>query len=216
MSDPQQPYGAQPTGAQPTGAPQPPAAGYPQQYPGQPPHAQPATPQSPPSAAPQYPGQAPQYPGQATQSQQAPPSQQFAQAQPVAPGQAPQYGTAQYGTAQYGTAQYGASQYGASQPSGNPLGRIAFFAAAGAVVLNLLATLISPILFRAGNYDVAGSLSGVLTILVVLLSVVAVVLALIALRGPGSRLFPAIALGAAGSTFLSYALTWISNLFYVF
>lgn len=211
MSDPQQPYGAQPTGAQPTGAPQPPAAGYPQQYPGQPPHAQPATPQSPPSAAPQYPGQAPQYPGQApqypgqaTQSQQAPPSQQFAQAQPVAPGQAPQYGTAQYG----------ASQYGASQPSGNPLGRIAFFAAAGAVVLNLLATLISPILFRAGSYDVAGSLSGVLTILVVLLSVVAVVLALIALRGPGSRLFPAIALGAAGSTFLSYALTWISNLFY--
>lgn len=208
MSDPQQPYGAQPTGAPqpPAGFPQPSQGQTSQGQPGQPyPHqgqpvpSQPAPGQAQPSAAPQYPSQAPQYPGQA--AQQAPHSPQFPQTQPATAGQSPQYG---------------AAQYGGSQPSGNSLGRIAFFIAAGAVVLNLLSTLISPILFRTGSYDVAGSLSGVLAILVVLLSVAAVILALIALRGPGSKLFPAIALGAAGATFLGYALTWISNLFYLF
>ena len=184
-------------------APQPPTA-FPQPYRAQPSPPHPGQPYPYQGQPPQYPGQPAQYQGQPSRS--APP-QYAAQSQPYQgqPQQAPQPQTASGGQ----DPSYGAPQ----QPTGNALGRIAFFAAAAAVALQLLSTLLYPLMLRTGDYEAAGVLSTVFVILVVLVSIAAVVLAVIALRRPAARILPSIALGAAGSTVAVYLVGALSSLF---
>lgn len=196
MSDPQNPSGVPAPQQPPYGqAPQHPQAPhhqapqYPQPAAAQQPQAQ-ATPQQPPY------GQAPQY-GQAAQHPQAP---QYPQ-RPAAPQQPPYAQAAPYGQA---------------PASDNPLGRTAFLIAVILGAVSALSLLITPILYSTGDYGVADMLSTVVRVLVLLGSVVALVIGIIALRRPEPRLLAAIAVGIAGSLVLSRLVNLLSSLVWTF
>lgn len=137
---------------------------------------------------------------------------------PQAPYGAPQYGAPQNSTPQYGAPQssapqYGAPQYGAPAP-GNPLGRTAFLIAVITAGLGILSSLLMPLLYTSGNYDVATSLTTVIGVIVLLGGIAATVLSIVALRRPAPHLLAAIALGIAGTAVLGRALTWMASLLY--
>ncbi|MFT4258540.1 hypothetical protein [Microbacterium sp.] len=93
----------------------------------------------------------------------------------------------------------------------NPLGRTASIVATVVVGLALLSQLIFPLLIMSRAYDVADTVSLGFGVIVLLGSIVAVVLSILALQRPAPHLLAAIALGAAGSSLVGslfrFALT---------
>lgn len=187
MSEPQQPP-AQPYGQQ--QPPQPAGQSYPNE-PGRPypPQAQPGQPY-PPQAQPGQP-----YPPQAQPGQPYPAHAQPGQPYPQ-PGQP------------YPRAGQQAGQ------AANSLGRIAFIISVAALAVGLLLTLVTPFLYAGGDFELAGSVHGVLGILLFLAHAAALILAIIAVRRPGSKLLAGIAIGISGAAVVSQVFNWISQLFY--
>lgn len=167
------------------------------QQPPHPPSAQqpPASPPAPPAvhlpAVPQYPA-APQYPAtpqyQATQQYQAAP-----QYQPV-----PQYSATQH------------HQVAPQDPTrtGNPLGVAALVIAAATLAVNLLSSVARPFVYGGdGGFNFMLAVDNGIGILSFFTYVVAMVLALIAVRRSTSRLLTGIAIGVAGTGIIGLAST---------
>lgn len=143
---------------------------------------------------------------------------------PATPYGAPEYGTPQYGTPQYGAPQYGAPQqnptpqtpppHGGAPATGNRLGNAALLIAVVASGLGLFMQVIRPFLYSSDNFDIAQSLSIVSGILMLVGSIAAVVLSIIALRRPAPHLQAAIALGIAGTAVLAPVTSMLSGSLY--
>jgi hypothetical protein len=61
-----------------------------------------------------------------------------------------------------------------------------------------------------------GIVNGVISFLVLVGSVIALILGLIAIRRPGSPILAGIAIGIAASEIAATVISWISSLFYTF
>jgi len=141
---------------------------------------------------------------------------------PYGAPQNPPYGALQnhppQSTPPYG---YPGQAYPAAPPaaSAGGLGRVAFILALVGLVISLLGTLPFPLL--AGGYGLSslgliGVLSGAAGVITFLLSVVALILGIVAVRRPGPHVLAGIAIGIAASQAVGAFLTWISTLFHAF
>lgn len=170
--------------SEPQQPPHPPSAQQPLASPPAPPAVHlPAVPQYP--AAPQYPA-TPQYPA-AAQYQATP------QYQP-----APQYSTTQH------------HQVAPQDPTrtGNPLGVAAFVIAAATLAVNLLSSVARPFVYGGdGGFNFMLAVDNGIGILSFFTYVVAMVLALIAVRRSASRLLTGIAIGVAGTGIIGLVST---------
>jgi hypothetical protein len=167
------------------------------QQPPHPPSAQqpPASPPAPPAvhlpAVPQYPA-APQYP-----------------ATPQYPA-APQYPATQH---HQPAPQYPATQHHQPAPqaptrTGNPLGVAAFVIAAATLAVNLLSSVARPFVYGGdGGFNFMLAVDNGIGILSFFTYVVAMVLALIAVRRSASRLLTGIAIGVAGTGIIGLVFT---------
>ncbi|WP_146113961.1 MULTISPECIES: hypothetical protein [unclassified Microbacterium] len=173
------------------------------QQPPHPPSAQqpPASPPAPPAvhlpAVPQYPA-APQYPAtpQYLAAPQHPATPQYQPAPQHQP--APQYSATQ----QYQPAPQDPTR------TGNPLGVAAFVIAAATLAVNLLSSVARPFVYGGdGGFNFMLAVDNGIGILSFFTYVVAMVLALIAVRRSASRLLTGIAIGVAGTGIIGLVST---------
>lgn len=197
------------------------------QHPSVPPYAQgdrpaPSVPPAPPAGAPQ---QRPEQTQAAWQQPSAQPQQPPAAPQQPYPPQphqqqaAPQHPQPQHPQAQhpgYAAHPGGPAPERTQTGPGNPLGRTAFLIAVVMLGIGLLAVLVQPFLYGAGDYQLIGLFNVIVSIIVVLGSVAALVIGLIALRRPAPHFLAGIAVGIAGVEILGRIVGWVSTLFYGF
>jgi hypothetical protein len=176
-----------------------------------PPYGQP-NPYSPAPAGQPYP-QAPAAQPYPQSPQARPYAPQSPQAQPFAQ-QAPQYAQQGYPTAD-------SPAYAPVRPpaSGASLGRTALIIALITFGGGLLATSLFPLLYaRIGfSYGLSFTIfNGIIGFLVLAGSITALILALKAIRRPGSPVLAGIAIGIAVSEIAATVFSWLSSLFYPF
>lgn len=135
------------------------------------------------------------------------------------PGGAPQHPGYQPPTAGHPGAGYPGHAPVRPAASGKGLGRTALIVALIAFAIGLLGAFLYPLVYGvfSDSYGLGyGIISGVTSFLVLIGSVVALILGLIAIRRPGSPVLAGIAVGIAASEIAGTAISWISNLFYSF
>lgn len=99
---------------------------------------------------------------------------------------------------------------------GSPLGRVAFIVALVVVGANILVTLVQPIVLRATGFTAFGAWTLGTRLVLLLGAAAALVLGLIALRRPGTKVLPGIAVGVGGAAVAGILFSWASSLLYSF
>lgn len=145
------------------------------------------------------------YPPHAQPAQPYPPRAQPGQPYGQPPQPYPPYGQAPA---------YGAPGDVTARPAGDGLGRVAFIIAVIAVAINGLVTLMGPWLYSADDFTLPGLVNTTAMWVTFAADLAALIIGLIALRRPGSRVFAAIAVGAAGSAIVGTLAYWVSMVFY--
>lgn len=114
----------------------------------------------------------------------------------------------------YPPQQYPQPQYPQSPAqSGGSLGRVAFIVALVSLAIGLLVTLSFPLLARSvTDYSLIGVVSAIGNAIVLIASVVALILGLMAVRRPGQQILAGIAIGIGASSIIGILVSWGANL----
>ncbi|RKN66769.1 hypothetical protein D7252_03615 [Microbacterium sp. CGR2] len=100
---------------------------------------------------------------------------------------------------------------------GRGLGLIAVLIAGATFALNLLVSLLAPLLYSsAGGFETFNAVSGVVAVVSFLAYAAALVLGLLAVKRAGSPLLAGVAIGIAGAGLLGLVVNFVASFFYRF
>lgn len=119
-----------------------------------------------------------------------------------------------YPPQQYPQPQYSQPQQYPQSPaqSGGSLGRVAFIVSLVSLAIGLLVTLSFPLLARSvADYSLIGVVSAIGNAIVLIASVAALILGLIAMRRTGQQILAGIAIGIGASAIIGILVSWASN-----
>nr|WP_201470764.1 hypothetical protein [Microbacterium hydrocarbonoxydans] len=155
-----------------------------------------------------------QYPAQQHPAQQHP-AQHPAQAQGHAQHPAQQQQSPYYAAPQYPAAPSAAGSASTRSAASAGTGRLAFVLALVSLGLGLITTVSYPLIFRWFYDSVAIGAFGVISNgLIFVVALAGLLLGVVAVRRPGSKLLPGIAIGITASQLAGILVSWVSNLFY--